>query len=315
VFTCTATQSIDLALMFSFRMTRRTKVVAYRHGYHGHGGLAAVVTGNEEEGVLDHYFLPRHQARFFEQYGDLHSLENIIDTDCAAVVLEPMNYETFQPAAADFLPALAALCRERGALLIVDETRTGLGRSGHLWMSEIYGVRPDILISGKGLGGGIYPVSALLTTPAIYDRCMNDKKYGYLSSMGGNPLAAVIAAKVLEITQRPSLLANVARMEKQLGEGFAVLCERYPNVFEPGAVLGGIATLGVRNRAHAAILPRELFKRGVYCHSVSQVDPLVVKFFPALISDSSSLVELLAALEGFAADTHAASRSTGDAPG
>lgn len=302
VLTCTSTQSIDLALMFSYRVTGRSHVVAYQHGYHGHGGLAALVTGNKEEGVLDHYSLPTHQTRFFEEYGAIGALEQLIDAQCAAIILEPMNYETFQPAAADFLPALSALCRERGTLLIIDETRTGLGRSGRMWMSEIYGLRPDILISGKGLGGGIYPVSALLTTPAIYDRCMNEEKYGYLSSMGGNPLAAVVAAKVLEITRRPALLANVARIERQLRVGFDTLCERHPEVFAPGAVLGGIATIGLRIRAHAAIVVRELFRRGVYCHSVSQVEPLVVKFFPALISDSDAIAELLAALDAFATD-------------
>jgi putrescine aminotransferase len=314
VLTCTSTQSIDLALMFSFRMTSRSQVVAYRHGYHGHGGLAAVVTGSKQEGVLEHYSLPTHQTRFFEDYGDLEAMSKLIDKDCSAVILEPINYETFQPAAADFLPALSSLCRERGALLILDETRTGLGRSGRMWMSEIYGLQPDILISGKGLGGGIYPVSALLTTPAIYDRCMNDEKYGYLSSMGGNPLAAVVAAKVLEITQRPTLLANVAHIERQLRAGFAVLCQRHPDVFESTAILGGIATLGLRIRAHGEIIARELFRRGVYFHSVSQIDPLVVKFFPALISESDSLVELIAALDAFATDADPASASVA-APG
>jgi acetylornithine/succinyldiaminopimelate/putrescine aminotransferase len=302
VLTCTATQSIDLALMFSYRMTGRKKVVAYRHGYHGHGGLAALVTGSDKEGVLDHYSLPAHQTVFFEQYGDIRLMERLVDRDCTAVILEPMNYETFQPAPTRFLPELEALCRDRGVLLIIDETRTGLGRSGKLWMTGHYELRPDMLITGKGLGGGLYPVSAVLTTETIYDRCMNGEKYGYLSSMGGNPLAAVIASKVLEITRRPALAANVARLERQLRAGFATLCGKYPQVFDVTAVLGGIATIGLQTRAHRAVIAGALFERGVQCHSISEVDPLVVKFFPPLISDPAVGAELIAALDGFAAD-------------
>jgi acetylornithine/succinyldiaminopimelate/putrescine aminotransferase len=169
-------------------------------------------------------------------------------------------------------------------------------------MSEHYGVQADMLITGKGLGGGIYPVSAVLTTPAIYDRCMNEDKYGYLSSMGGNPLAAIIATKVLEVTRRAGLLANVGRIEQQLREGFLDLCERYPAVFVPATVLGAIGTIGLQSRAHGQVMARELFRRGVYCHSVSLVEPLVVKFFPPLVSERQDIEELLSALDEFAKD-------------
>jgi putrescine aminotransferase len=300
VVTLSATDSIDLAVMFAFRFTGRRKILAYRYGYHGHGGYAALVTGSDAEGVLDHYSLPRTQNRFFQDYGSLESIAQEITEECAAIILEPMNYETFQPAPAEFLPALAALCRKTGTLLIIDETRTGLGRSGLPWMSSHYRVTPDMLILGKGLGGGLYPVSAVLTNEPIYERCMNDGHWGFMSSMAGSAIGSLVAAKVIEIIQRPQLLENVARIEQALSSQFKALCLQFPEVFAPAWVLGGIGAIALRTAAGAATVQSELFRRGVLCHSVSEIEPRVVKFFPCLTSDPGIAGEIAEALSGFA---------------
>ncbi len=313
VVTLSATDSIDLAVMFALRCTGRRKILAYRYGYHGHGGYAALVTGSDAEGVLDHYSLPRTQSSFFTEYGSLESIERQIDGQSAAIILEPMNYETFEPAPAEFLPALAALCRKTGTLLIIDETRTGLGRSGLPWMSSHYRVTPDMLILGKGLGGGLYPVSALLTTAPIYERCMNDGHWGFMSSMAGSAVGALVAAKVIEIIQRPPLLANVARLEQAMSAQFRALCEQFPEVFAPAWVRGAIGAIALREADAAATVQTELFRRGVLCHSVSEIEPRVVKFFPCLTSDVAIVGEMAEALAGFA--TRAGrSHSTGSGP-
>jgi acetylornithine aminotransferase len=297
-----STDSIDLALMFALRSTGRKKLVAYRHGYHGHGGMAALVTGSDYDGQIDHYSLSRSQTRFFQEYDSAAAVNQMLDEECAALILELMNFETFEPATPEFLSEISADCRRKGILLIVDETRTGLGRSGLPWMTSHYPLSPDILILGKGLGGGLYPVSALLTTQAIYDRCMNEGHWGFSSSMAGSPVASLIAGKVVEIIQRPDLQANVKNIEALLRREFAALCEEFPGVFAPGSVLGGIATLGLcAANARDRIQPA-LFRRGVMCHSVSLIEPAVVKFFPCLTSDAGMVAELADALRGFAFD-------------
>ena len=300
--TLSSSVSIDLAIMFSFRMTGRTKVLAYRHGYHGSSGLAALATGSDAEGWFDHYHLPRDHSRFFETYGEIATVAPLLTEDCACVILEPMNYETFAPAPPGFLEELAGLCQRRGALLIIDETRTGLGRSGRMWMTSHYRVEPDVLILGKGLGGGVYPCSAVLTTLPVFDKCMNTDRWGYMASMAGSPMGALVAAKVLEIAQRPSLLANVARLETALTARFSELRQTYPDVFRPGTVLGAIATIGLADEAMAATVRRELLRRNVLCHSVSEIVPRVVKFFPCLTSDPAVADELADALADFAAE-------------
>ena len=296
ILTLSATDSVDLAFMFSFRVSGRRKILAYRHGYHGHGGLAALATGSAVEGVIEHYALPTQFSGFFETYGSLGEIERIIGDGYSAMILEPMNYETFQPAAPGYLEGVQALCRRHGVLFVVDETRTGLSRSGRPWMSASYDISPDVMILGKGLGGGYYPVSALIAAREIYDECVNGARWGFMSSMGGSPIGALVAMKVLELAQRPTLLANVAGLESALTTGFHDLCTKFPDVYRPAGVRGCIATLGLVNEATAAAIPGELFAHGILSHSVSEIAPHVVKFFPSLTSDVGCVAELLDAL-------------------
>jgi putrescine aminotransferase len=168
------------------------------------------------------------------------------------------------------------------------------------WMISRYGVAPDMLILGKGLGGGLYPVSAVLTTAAIYERCMNDGHWGFMSSMAGSPIGSLIASKVIEIIQRKELLDNIARLEQALSREFDLLNERFPSVFAPGWVLGGIAAIGLREESAAREIRPALFRQGVMCHSVSEIEPRVVKFFPCLTSSVQEVDEIAGALHAFA---------------
>jgi putrescine aminotransferase len=300
VLTLSSTDTIDLAVMFAFRVTGRHKVLAYREGYHGHSGFAAMITGSPCEGLLKHYSLPTEFSKFFDKYGDLESILPSIDGDCAAVILEPMNYETFQPAPDGFLEGLAKRCRETGTLLIVDETRTGIGRSGRLWMTSYYDVEPDIMILGKGLGGGYYPVSAMVTTKPVYDRCMNDDAWGFMSSMAGSPIGAIIAKTVIGIARRPQFLDHVAQLETALTRRLDEVCRRFPDFFAPAWVRGGIAAVKLQKAETARSIRYKLFHRGILCHSVSEIAPRVVKFFPCLTSNPQIADEISSALADIA---------------
>jgi acetylornithine aminotransferase len=299
VVTLSSTDSMDLAVMFARRVTGRSRIAAYRHGYHGHGGFAALITGSRSEGVGDYYSLPRSMTTFFCEYDSMAAVAPLLDAECAAVVLEPVNFETFQPASADFMQELAASCRRSGTLLIIDETRTGLSRTGRPFMTARYGIEPDMLVLGKGLGGGLYPVSALLASQPVFDRCMNEG-WGFMSSMAGSPIGLAVAAKVIEIIQRRELLANVARLEVLLTDAMQRLCERFASLYVQAWVSGGMAALGVRAEDAVHAIRAGLFERGVLCHSVSAIEPRVVKFMPCLTSDAGVVAELAGALEDFA---------------
>lgn len=298
VITLSSTASIDLAVSFAFRMTGRRRIVAYRHGYHGHTGFAAVITGSFDEGVIEHFNMPAELSSFFEPFNDINALKAALDSGVAAVIIEPMNYETFAPADPDYLLAVQNACHEAGALFILDETRTGLGRTGKLWAAEhVPGLAPDMMITGKGLSGGIYPVSALMTTASIYESCMNEHKYAYISSLGGNEISCTVAQTVLELSSDPTLLSNVAMISAMLDNQLNELCQRHQNLVLPGTIFGNIATIQCRDPAMGKPFYKAVYDAGVLCHSVSVIEPTVLKFFPSLIIDKQVVGEIITAVD------------------
>ncbi len=292
LFTHASTMSIDVAVMFAFRMTGRRKVLAYRHGYHGHSGFAALVTGSLEEGILEHYNLPPEHCDFLPDYDNLDTLAEMMTDEIAALIIEPMQYESFAPGSAEFLQGAQKLCRQRGVIFVLDETRTGLGRSGRLWTAELMGLSPDILITGKGLSGGLYPVSGLLMREEIYDRCVNEHKFSYISSLGGNEIACAVARRVLEIVSGPGFLDGVNRMAETFNARLDSLCRRHGNMFSKGHGFGAVFTLQINDPDLAPALYKAVFDEGVLCHSYAVIDPCVLKFLPPLTIDSDVIDEI-----------------------
>lgn len=293
VFTLASTVSVDVATMFAFRFTGRRKMLAFRHGYHGHSGFAALVTGSREEGIIDHYNLPESFCDFFETYGDLQDISAKLTEDIAAVILEPMDYESFRFADPAFLADLQVMCRDRGALLIIDETRTGLGRSGKLWATEHYpGLEPDMMITGKGLSGGLYPVSALMLREEIYERCMNEHAFAYISSLGGNEISCLVAQKVLEVTSRADTLAGVASLTAHMSSGLKAIAAEHSDLLGEVTAFGAVFTLAVKDRTKARALYAALYHAGVLCHSICETEPAAIKFLPPIIMtpDEADLV-------------------------
>ena len=302
VVTLCATLSVDVAAMFSLRVTGRSKILAYAHGYHGHSGFAAMVTGSEVEGVIKHFSLPTDPVTFFEKFGDIDSVANKMSDDVAAIIIEPMDYESFQFATQDFFDGLTKLCRDRGVLFIIDETRTGLGRTGRLWASEHYDLRPDMMVTGKGLSGGLYPVSALVTREDIYEKCMNEHDFAYISSLGGNEISCIVALSVLDIANDPAVLKNVCDVSVYLREKFLAVVEEHPNLLGPVHTLGCVQSVSVADLSVARTLYASIFKHGVLCHSVCEVGMPTLKFFPPIVLTDSEADEIVEALRESIAD-------------
>lgn len=300
VVTLCSTLSVDLATAFAFRVTGRQKMLAYRHGYHGHTGFAATVTGSPEEGIIDHYNLPSH-SNFLERFGDIRELDRLLTAEIAGFIIEPMDYETFEAAPKAFFSEASRLCRERGVLFIVDETRAGLGRSGTLWASEQYDIDPDMMVTGKGLSGGLYPASALLMREEIYERCMNEHRFSYISSLGGNEISCVVAAKVLEVASSRALLENVRKTGAYLHRAFEGVCAKYADVLTGVTSFGLALSVQVANRDVGRALYRRILADGVLCHSVSEIDPPGLKFFPPLVLTEAEADEIVDALDRGAA--------------
>ncbi|MGE0325633.1 MAG: aspartate aminotransferase family protein [Polyangiaceae bacterium] len=208
-------EAIDLAIKVCRAATLRSRVVSLIGGYHGHTGLAvAAGDASFREKVLC-------SNADFEQvpFNDLAAMDRALTDDVAAVLLEPIPATLGMPLPLPgYLEGVASLCSARGIKLIVDEVQTGLGRTGRLWAYQHHDFRPDVLVSGKGLSGGLYPISATLMTSELHQLFASDP-FIHISTFGGSELGCRVALEVLNQVDRPEFLQRVEAVGEQLERG------------------------------------------------------------------------------------------------
>ena len=207
-------EAIDGALKLAKRYTGREEIVSFHNAYHGNTHGALSVSGNEYH---KREFRPLLPLVDFIEFNKEEDLENITHKT-ACVILE-----TIQGAAGfllpqpDYLKKLKARCEEVGALLILDEIQPGFGRTGKLFAFEHYGIVPDILVMGKGMGGGV-PVGAFMSSRKIMESLSHSPKLGHITTFGGNPLIAAASHATLKEVLESGLMAEVAEKEKLFRE-------------------------------------------------------------------------------------------------
>src|SRR5579872_5484402 len=210
-------EAIDIALKSARHATGKRKIVSIAKAYHGHTGLA-VATGDERFATL---FLADRPDEFAHvPFNDLAAMEDALrGRDVAAVIMEtiPATYG-FPLPAPGYLEGTKRLCEQHGALYIADEVQTGLMRTGELWAITKHGIAPDILVTGKGISGGMYPVSAVLVSEAAAG-WLSEDGFAHMSTFGGAELGCVAALKTLEITCRPEIRSMVFYIADLLGAG------------------------------------------------------------------------------------------------
>ena len=215
VFASGGGEAIDLAIKSARRATGRRRVVSVAGAYHGHTGLA-LAAGDRESAEA---FLSTGADEEFPQvpFDDLPALEQALAAaPTAAVILETIPATMgFPTPAADYLAGVRELCDRHGALYIADEVQTGLGRTGSLWAVERAHVTPDILVTGKGLSGGLYPIAATLLS-ARAGAWLEDDGWSNVSTFGGSELGCRVARAVLAITTRPETAARVDTLTRHL---------------------------------------------------------------------------------------------------
>jgi len=307
VFASGGSEASDIAIKSARRVTGRRKIVGIDAGYHGRTGLSGAV-GDDSAA---RYFLSDSPEQFATvPFNDLQAAERALAPgDVAAVMIEtiPATYG-FPIPEEGYLPGVADLCRRYGALYIADEVQTGLGRTGHLWAVERYGVEPDILVMGKGLSGGIYPIAATM----LSERCgewLHDNAWGHVSSFGGSEVGCRVALKVLEITTRAETRANAERVAKHLEQGFAELRSRQPlleGVRQAGLVMG----LEFGGEAGALHMLKPLYEHGIWA-MFAGFNPSVLQCKPGLLIDLKLCDDLL---ERFESALRAASADGGEGP-
>ncbi len=210
-------EAVDLALKLSRAVTGRRGILSALGGYHGHTGLA-LATGDAQYRDAFGPNLPDFRQIPF---GDLGAMEAAIGDGTAAVILEAIPATLGMPLPPEgYLAGVERLCHERGALLIVDEVQTGLGRTGRFWGHEHDGIQPDLLVTGKGLSGGIYPITATLMK-SEHHRFFDEHPFIHVSTFGGSELGCAAANAVLDLTLAPGFLERVEAVGRRIREGLA----------------------------------------------------------------------------------------------
>ncbi|NIV38996.1 MAG: aminotransferase class III-fold pyridoxal phosphate-dependent enzyme, partial [Anaerolineae bacterium] len=190
VFAVGGGEAIDFALKLARAHTGRAGIVSARGGYHGHTGLA-LAAGDAEYRAP---FGPMPPGFVQIPFGDIAALSAQMSDDTAAVILETVPATLGMPIAPPgYFAELRALCDGHGALLILDEIQSGLGRTSTMWAIEHWrdpdqgsaGIEPDILVTGKGLSGGVYPIAATCYRAEL-NRFMHDNPFIHISTFGGS---------------------------------------------------------------------------------------------------------------------------------
>ncbi|GAA3386123.1 aminotransferase class III-fold pyridoxal phosphate-dependent enzyme [Cryptosporangium minutisporangium] len=283
-------EAVDIAIKSARHATKRRKIVSIVKAYHGHTGLA-VGTGDDR---FSRMFLADQPADFpHVEFNDLGAMADALrGDDVAAVIMEtiPATYGFPMPAPG-YLAAVKRLCEEHGTLYIADEVQTGLGRTGELWGITKHHVEPDLLITGKGLSGGIYPVTAVLAS----DRAaawLDEDGFGHISTFGGAELGCVAALTALDLTLRRSTRENVAALTELFADGLASIRAEFPDwlvgIRQDGLVIG----LEFAHSEGAKHVMRRLYQGGVWA-IFSTLDPRVLQYKPGLLVTPELAADIL----------------------
>ena len=271
----------------------RSEIVATWSSFHGRTMGAVGMTGQAKywEGFGERLAGISHVA-----YGDLEAMRRRINDRTAAVIIEPVQGEGgVLPAPEGYLAGLRKLCDERGALLIVDEIQTGIGRTGRFLAVEHDGVVPDVVTLAKGTAGGV-PIGVFVVREHLAE-ALTPGTHG--STFGGNPLAAAAALAVLRTLDDEGLLANATHMGRHLLKGLEALVRKYPSVAVGARGRGLLAGLVLAKGVDPRGVLGALRERGVLA---SQAGDAVIRFAPPLIVKAEELDEGLAALDAVLAD-------------
>jgi acetylornithine/N-succinyldiaminopimelate aminotransferase len=281
VFFCNSgTEAVECAIKVArkhahARGVAAPEIVSFEGDFHGrsYGALSATpgLAKNEALGPMLPGFrsVPRNDAA---------ALREAVGENTAAVLLEPIQGEAgIRPTSDEALLAAREACDEAGALLILDEIQTGMGRTGSLWAYQQTPVRPDVITSAKALGGGV-PIGACITAPVAAD-VLEPGDHG--STFAAGPIATAAALAVLEQTDDPELLRRVRELGARLREGLAAL-EGVREVRGRGLMIG----VGLEQGIDAAAVGADLLGRGLV---VNVPGPDTLRLLPPLVVEADQI--------------------------
>jgi len=285
-------EAVDFAIKLARGSSGRPRIISTVNGYHGHTGFALSAGGRAS---FRDPFEPL-MAEFVQvPFGDLDALAAALDEHTAAVLLEPIQGEggiVVPPEG--YLPGVRAACDAAGALLILDEIQTGLGRTGRWWASEHEGVVPDIMTVAKSLGGSLVPISATVFTEELREFLIPNP-FIHLSTFGGSDLACAVALEVIAVIEQTGLVAHAETMGERLFAGLRAIAAAHPDVITEIRGRGLMAGIQYAEDSFGPRMSYHLARHGVLAiYSGNQ--PSVMRLMPSLVIEAQEVDLLLAAL-------------------
>ncbi len=284
-FLCNSgTEAVEAALKFARLATCRTKIIAAMRGFHGRtfGALSATWRSQYRQP-----FEPLVPGFEFVPYNRLEQMQQVVDEETAAVILEMVQGEGgVIPGDGGYLRGVQALCQERGALFIVDEVQTGFGRTGRMFASQHHDLRPDLMCVAKSIAGGL-PMGGVLIGSRVGD--LPRKVHG--STFGGNPLACAAALATIRYIESEHLPERAAELGARLMAGLQAISS--PLIRD---VRGLGLMVGMELKGKVAPYLAGLSDRGVLALSAGAT---VMRFLPPLVisaEDVDTVVERVAAV-------------------
>ena len=291
-FTNSGTEAIEGALKAAKKYAYKRdghaghEIIAMNHSFHGRSIGALSVTGNA------HYrepFEPLMGGVKFADFNDLDSVASQVTDKTCAIIAETIQGEGgIYPATPEFLNGLRKLCDEKDICLILDEIQCGMGRSGHYFAWQAYGVKPDIMTSAKALGCGV-PVGAFVLNEKYAENSLAPGDHG--TTYGGNPFVCAAVSKVFDIFNKDLIITHVQELTPYLEKKLDELVGKYDNAAERRG-MGFMQGLVIRNMPVGEVTKRALEKGLVVISAGSDV----LRIVPPLVisrNDIDQAVEII----------------------
>ena len=298
-FTPSGGEAVDLSIKLARGYTGRPGIISAEKGYHGHTGFA-LSAGDPQ---FTRYFQPLMPGFSKVPFGDAEALEEAVNEETAAVILETI------PATAgilippdDYFPAVREVCDRKGAMLILDEVQVGLGRTGRMWAIEEWDVVPDILVLGKAMSGGVYPISVACYRPHL-DAFFREHPFVHLSAFGGAELGCVAAMTMLDQITERGFLIHVQEMGERLREGLEQVSAGYPHLVVDVRGRGLMIGLELADDRLGPMMSGALAHNGALA-LFADLRPSTVQIKPPLIIQSDEVDEVLDAVDRALAQLH-----------
>jgi acetylornithine/succinyldiaminopimelate/putrescine aminotransferase len=292
IFGVSGGEAVDCAIKVARGCTRRPKIVSAFGAYHGHTGFA-LAAGDAK---YREPFGPMPPGFVQVPFNDVDALARVVDRETAGVIFETVPATLGMPIPApDFYAHVREICDHSGAIFIVDEVQTGLGRTGKMWGVDWFDVVPDILVTGKGLSGGMYPITATCVRPPLMEVFRADP-FIHVSTFGGAEIGCAVALALLEVLSAPGFLDRVRRRADWYAAELQALQRTHPRVLVEVRQLGLFIGLRYVHPEGGPLMTKLCYDAGMFALYANN-DHSVQQFLPPLVITDAEAEETIRILD------------------